>query len=36
MEAVRVVKMMPKWKAASNNGKSVKSKYILPVNFKIQ
>ncbi|HLP14093.1 MAG TPA: energy transducer TonB, partial [Flavobacteriales bacterium] len=35
MEAVRVVKMMPKWKAANNNGKAVKSKYVLPVNFRI-
>lgn len=32
-EAVRAVKMMPKWKPARNNGKNVKSYFTLPVKF---
>lgn len=35
-EAIRVVKSMPKWKPAKLNGKAVKSKYIIPVNFRIE
>jgi len=32
-EAVRVVKMMPKWKPGKINGKEVNSYYIIPVTF---
>ena len=34
-EAVRVVKMMPKWSPGKQNGKSVKVRYILPIHFKL-
>jgi TonB family protein len=34
-EAKRVIASFPKWKPARNNGKNVKSKYILPINFRI-
>lgn len=32
-EAIRVVKRMPDWKPAEVDGKKVKSRYILPINF---
>lgn len=32
-EAVRVVKMMPKWKPAIQRGKNVRVRYKLPVSF---
>lgn len=32
-EAVRVVKMMPKWKPGKQRGKAVRTQYNLPVNF---
>ena len=32
-EALRVVKAMPNWKPAKQNGKAVKSRYKLPVTF---
>lgn len=35
-EAIRVVKSMPKWKPAKNDGKVVKSYFNLPVTFKLQ
>lgn len=35
-EAVRVVKGMPKWSPGRMNGKAVKVKYTLPVNFTLQ
>lgn len=35
-EAVRVVRNMPKWKPAKNDGKVVKSYFNLPVTFKLQ
>ena len=35
-EAVRVVKGMPKWSPGKMNGKPVKVKYTLPVNFTLQ
>lgn len=35
-EAIRVVKSMPKWNPAKQNGKAVKSKYTIPVNFRIE
>lgn len=33
-EAIRVVKSMPKWNPAKQNGKAVKMKYVIPVNFR--
>ena len=33
-EAIRVVKSMPKWNPAKQNGKAVKAKYTLPVVFR--
>lgn len=35
-EAVRVVKMMPKWKPGKQRGKPVRVKYTLPVMFRLQ
>jgi hypothetical protein len=35
-EAMRVVKMMPKWRAARNKGAFVRSSYILPIKFKLE
>lgn len=35
-EAVRVVKMMPKWTPGMNEGEPVRVKYTIPVNFKLQ
>ena len=35
-EAIRVVKSMPKWNPAKQNGKAVKSKYTVPVVFRLQ
>ncbi|MBQ0019982.1 MAG: energy transducer TonB [Bacteroidales bacterium] len=35
-EAVRVVKLMPKWKPARQGNKNVRSRFILPVNFRLQ
>ena len=35
-EAIRVVKSMPKWKAAKMTGRAVKCYFNLPVSFKIQ
>ena len=32
-EAIRVVKLMPKWLPGKQNGKAVRAKYVLPVNF---
>ena len=32
-EAIRVVKSMPKWNPAKQNGKAIKSKFTLPVTF---
>lgn len=34
-EAIRVVKLLPKWKPGSQNGKIVKVYYTLPITFKI-
>lgn len=34
-EAVRVVKMMPKWTPGKQNGKEVRTQFILPVTFKL-
>ncbi len=35
-EAIRVVKSMPKWKAAKMTGRAVKCYFNLPISFKIQ
>jgi protein TonB len=35
-EALRVVKAMPQWKPATFKGKPVRSKYVMPINFKLQ
>jgi periplasmic protein TonB len=35
-EALRVIRSMPIWKPAMKNGKPIRVKYILPVNFRIQ
>ena len=35
-EAVRVVKMMPKWSAGEANGHAVKVRFTLPVKFKLE
>lgn len=35
-EALRVVKLMPKWKPAKHNGKVVKSYFNLPVHFQLE
>jgi periplasmic protein TonB len=35
-EAVRVIMLMPKWKPAIKNGKPIRVKYILPINFKLK
>lgn len=35
-EAIRVIKSMPSWSPGKQRGKSVRVKYTLPVNFKLQ
>ena len=35
-EALRVIKMMPKWKPGKQRGKPVRVKYTVPVTFKLQ
>ena len=35
-EAVRVVKMMPKWIPGNRNGTPVKVRYTMPINFRLQ
>ena len=35
-EVVRVVNMMPRWKAATQKGKPVRCQFSLPVNFKLK
>lgn len=35
-EAIRIVKSMPKWKPARQNGKVVRCKYAVPVVFRMQ
>lgn len=34
-EAIRVIKMMPPWKPGKQNGRAVKSQFVLPVYFKL-
>jgi protein TonB len=33
-EAVRVVRMLPRWRPAMKNGKAIRVKYILPISFR--
>ena len=35
-EAVRVVKAMPKWKPGYQNGKAVRVKFTMPINFSLK
>lgn len=35
-EALRVVKLMPKWTPGKNNGKAVRCSYTVPVTFRLQ
>lgn len=35
-EAIRVVRAMPNWKPGKQNGKPVRVKYTLPINFKLK
>ena len=35
-EALRVVKMMPKWQPGKQNGEAVRVKYTIPVSFRLQ
>lgn len=34
-EAIRVIKEMPRWKPAREGNKCIKSRFMLPINFKI-
>jgi protein TonB len=34
-EAIRVVKMMPKWQPGYQDGKAVKVRYVIPMTFKL-
>ena len=35
-EALRVIKMMPKWQPGKQNGEIVRVKYHIPVSFRLQ
>jgi len=35
LEAVRLIRNMPKWKPATQNGKVVNSSYVLPIAFRL-
>lgn len=35
-EAIRVVKAMPKWKPGYQNGKAVRVKFTMPINFSLK
>ncbi|MBP3762255.1 MAG: energy transducer TonB [Bacteroidales bacterium] len=35
-EAIRVVRLMPKWKPGKQRGKKVRVQYNLPINFQLQ
>jgi protein TonB len=35
-EAVRVVSSMPNWKPGKQNGRPVKSRFVLPIRFKLE
>lgn len=34
-EALRVIKLMPPWKPGKQNGRAVKSRFVLPIKFKL-
>lgn len=34
-EALRIVKLMPRWAPASNNGQTINSWFLIPINFKL-
>jgi protein TonB len=34
-EAIRVVNLMPPWKPGKQNGRAVKSRFVLPIKFKL-
>jgi protein TonB len=34
-EAARVISMMPNWKPGKQNGRAVRVRFVLPVNFKL-
>lgn len=34
-EAVRVVKLLPRWKPGSQNGRNVRTQFIIPIKFKL-
>lgn len=34
-EAIRVVKLMPKWKPAKQRGKNVRQQFVLPITFRL-
>ena len=36
LEAIRVVRKMPKWTPAKQDGKPVRVKYVLPVTFRLR
>ena len=35
-EAIRVIKALPRWQPARKNGKPIRTKYILPVSFRLK
>ena len=35
-EALRVLRMMPRWQPAKNNGRPVRSRYVVPVTFRLK
>lgn len=35
-ETVRVIEAMPRWKPGRKDGKAVRVKFVLPVNFRLQ
>ncbi|MFC2631844.1 MAG: energy transducer TonB, partial [Porphyromonas pasteri] len=35
-EAVRVVKSIPKWKPGKQQGKAVRTRYVIPIVFSLQ
>ena len=35
-EAIRVIKMMPRWKPAYKNNQPVRSRFTLPINFQLE
>ena len=35
-EAVRVVKLMPKWEPGKKDGKAVAVRYVLPITFRLK